>query len=70
MLKRSVQPLHGAPPYETRAVTWDFGATFVGIDPLEANLVASRSCPCFRFGSVVIHLPVPSILYSLFDGQF
>ena len=28
--------------HQTRAVTWDFGATSVGIDPLEAHWVASR----------------------------
>ena len=52
---------------KTRAVTWSFGATFVGIDPLEANLVASCSRPCLCFGGVPVHLHVPHYTVFPFD---
>ena len=53
-----------------RVVTWSFGTTFVGIDPLEANLVASCSRPCPCFGGVPVHLHVPQKLYFLLTSSF
>ena len=56
--------------HQTRTVTWGFGATFVGIDPLEANWFASCSRPWFRFSGVLVQLQVPEILYFLRTGIF
>ena len=47
--------------YQTRTVAWGFGASFVGIDPLEANWVVQwspRTPPC------------PQIRYFLLTGIF
>ena len=44
---------------------WSFGASFVGIDPLEANWVASCSRPALSFGGVLVHLHVPHTLCVL-----
>ena len=56
--------------YQTRTVTWGFGASIVGVDPLEANWVASCSRPCLRFGGVLVHLHVPQILYFILTVSF
>ena len=56
--------------HQTRTVTWGFGASFVGVDPLEANWVASCSRPCFRFSGVLVHLHVPQILRFLLATIF
>ena len=55
---------------EFPAITWGFGASFVSINPLEANWVASFSRPCLRFGGVLVHLHVAQILCFLLTGSF
>ena len=42
-------PVWRTSSHQTRTVTWGFGASCVGIDPLEANWFASCLRPCFRF---------------------
>ena len=56
--------------HQTRTVTWSFSASFVGIDPLEANWIASCFCSCLRFFGVLVHLHVPQILKFLRTGSF
>ena len=69
--RRLVRLLYGAlRTQQTRTVTWGFGATCVGIDPLEANWFASCSRPCFRFSGVLVHLHVPQVLHFLLTGIF
>ena len=48
--------------HQTRTVTWGFGATFVGIDPFEANWVSSP------FVSLM-HLTFPHVLYFLWTNN-
>ena len=55
--------------HQTWAVTRSVSATSVDIDPIEANWVASRSRPCFRFGCTLVHLPIPRRVRLLLTGN-